>query len=217
MLEFPSMSEPTVLRIADNPEWLGQLAGQTALVEGEGLEAAGTVEVSWTVSAPGTRAGGVIVHCDEECGFTGDTLTVMVSVFTPAAFYRLSGSARAEAKELYCAPEMRIERIERRRWPRSRLDLPVTLCPLHGSDVDSVPGRTVDISVGGACVETLSPLESARSADVKVVIRFADGAAIECSCSTIAIEETDDGWRYRLSFRDLDENGASRLQELTAA
>jgi hypothetical protein len=216
MLEFPAMSEP-VTRIADNPDWLGQLAGQTALLEGEGLEAAGTVEVSWTVSASGQRAGGVIVHCDEECGFSGDTLAVMVSVFTPTALFRLTGSARAEGKELYCAPEMRIERIERRRWPRARLDLPVTLCPLHGSDIDSVPGRTVDISVGGACVETLSPVDSRRSDDVKVVIRLADGADIECSCSTIAVEETEDGWRYRLSFRDLDETGTSRLQELTAA
>lgn len=195
-------------RIVDSAEWLDQLAGQTALVEGEGLEAAGTVEVN---------GNAVIVHCDEECGFAGDTLTVMVSVFTPAAFFRLSGSARADAKELYCAPEMRIERIERRRWPRARLDLPVTLCPAHGSDVDAVPGRTVDISVGGACVETLSPVDARSSNDVKVVIRLADGADIECSCSTIAIEETEDGWRYRLSFRDLDEGGASRLQELTAA
>lgn len=195
-------------RIVDSPDWLDQLAGQTALVEGEGLEAAGTVEVS---------DGAVVVHCDEECGFAGDALTVMVSIFTPTAFFRLSGSARADAKELYCAPEMRIERIERRRWPRARLDLPVTLCPVRGTDVDVVPGRTVDISVGGACVETLSPVDARSSNDVKVVIRLADGADIECSCSTIAIEETEDGWRYRLSFRDLDEGGVSRLQELTAA
>lgn len=215
MLEFPPMSEP-MTRIADSPEWLGQLAGQTALVEGEGLEAAGTVEVSWIDTPSGLRAGAVIVHCDEECGFSGDTLTVMVSVFTPMAFFRLSGSARADAKELYCAPEMRIERIERRKWPRARLDLPVTLSPLRGSEIDAVPGRTVDISVGGACIETLSPVDSQQSAEVRVVIRLS-GGDIECSCSTIAIEETEDGWRYRLSFRDLDENGASRLQELTAA
>lgn len=192
---------------AEHPDWLEQLAGQTALVEADGLEVAGTVEVG--------SAGAVIVHCDEECGFPGDSRKVSVSVFAPRAYFRLSGSATAEGKELYCASDMGIERIERRRWPRARLDLPVTICPLQGTDVDSVPGRTVDISVGGACVETLSPV--GRPDDVSVAIRLADGAIIECACATIAVEETDDGWRYRLSFRDLDGDGQSRLQELTAA
>lgn len=195
--------------IVEHPEWLGQLAGQTALVEGDNLELAGTVEVS--------GAGAVIVHCDEECGFAGDTRKVSVSVFAPAAYFRLDGSAKADGKELYCAPDMAIERIERRRWPRARLDLAVTLCPLRGSDVDVVPGRTVDISVGGACIETLSPVVGRSTPDVKVVIQLTDGANIECSCATIAVEETDDGWRYRLSFQDLDEAGVSRLQQLTAA
>lgn len=192
---------------AEHPDWLEQLAGQTALVEGEGLEVAGTVEVG--------SGGAVIVHCDEECGFPGDSRKVSVSVFTPSAYFRLSGSATAEGKELYCAPDMAIERIERRRWPRARLDLPVTICPVHGTDVDSVPGRTVDISVGGACVETLSPV--GRADDVTVAIHLSDGAIIECTCATIAVEQTDDGWRYRLSFRDLDGDGQSLLQELTAA
>jgi len=194
--------------VSEHPDWIDQLGGQTALVEGEGLELAGTVEVA---------NGAVVVHCDEECGFPGDSRNVVVSVFTPRVYFRLSGTATAEGKEVYCAPDMAIERIERRRWPRARLDLPVTLCPLHGSDVDSVPGRTVDISVGGACVETLSPVDPRKANEVKVVIRLAGGADIECSCATIAVEETDDGWRYRLSFRDLDDDGTCRLQQLTAA
>lgn len=192
---------------AEHPDWLKQLAGQTALVEGEGLELAGTVEVG--------RDGAVIVHCDEECGFTGEARKLSISVFTPSAYFLLHGSATPDGKELHCSPGMAIQRIERRRWPRSRLDLPVTLCPLHGSEIDSVPGRTVDISIGGACVETLSPVP--RADTVTVVIRLADGAHIECSCATIAVEETGDGWRYRLSFRDLDQIGASRLEALTAA
>jgi hypothetical protein len=208
MLEYRPVSESRS-PITYHPDWVRQLAGQTALVEGDNLELAGTVEVG--------ESSAVIVHCDEECGFAGDSREVAVSVFTPSAYFRLSGTARAEGKELYCSPEMSIERIERRRWPRARLDLPVTLCPVHGSDGDAVPGRTVDISVGGACVETLSPVDGRPQEEVKVVIRLADGANIECSCATIAVEETDDGWRYRLSFRDLDEAGASRLKELTAA
>lgn len=191
----------------EHPDWLEQLAGQTALVEGEGLELAGTVEIG--------RDGAVIVHCDEECGFAGEARKLSISVFTPGAYFLLNGTATPDGKDLRCSRGMAIERIERRRWPRARLDLPVTLCPVHGSDIDSVPGRTVDISVGGACVETLSPVPRAET--VTVVISLADGAHIECSCATIAVEETGDGWRYRLSFRDLDRIGASRLEALTAA
>ena len=195
--------------MVEHPDWLGQLAGQTALVEGDGIELAGTVEV--------TEGPAITVLCDQECGFAGDARTVTVSVFCPDAYFRLAGTAVADDdKRLRCGQEMTVERIERRRWPRARLDLPVTLCPLHGTEIDSVPGRTVDISVGGACVETLSPVEHAERGDVKVVIRMAEGADIECSCATIAIEEMEDGWRYRLSFRDLGDDGAARLEKLTA-
>lgn len=195
--------------MVEHPDWLDQLAGQTALVEGDGLELAGTVEV--------TEGPAITVVCDQECGFAGDVRTVTVSVFSPTAYFLLSGPAVADDKRLRCGSGMTVERIERRRWPRARLDLPVTLCPLHGTDIDSVPGRTIDISVGGACIETLSPVEHADRSDLKVVIRMTDGAHIECSCATIAIEEMDDGWRYRLSFRDLDDDGAARLEKLTAA
>ena len=194
--------------MVENPEELDQLAGQTALVEGDGIELAGTVEV--------TDGPTITVVCDQECGFAGDTRTVTVSVFSPAAYFLLAGPAVADDKRLRCGAEMTVERIERRRWPRARLDLPVTLCPVHGTDLDSVPGRTIDISVGGACIETLSPVEHAGRGDVKVVIRMAEGADIECSCATIAVEEMEDGWRYRLSFMDLDDDGAARLEKLMA-
>jgi hypothetical protein len=194
--------------VSEHPDWIEQIAGQTALVEGDGLEVAATIEI------PGASVS-VIVHCDEECGFSGDSRSVTVSVFTPTALFRLAGTATADGRDLHCGPDMTIERIERRQWPRARLDLAVTLCPMHGSEIDCVPGRTVDISVGGACVETMSPLAKAET--IKAVIRLSDGSNIECSCATIAVEEIEDGWRYRLSFRDLDNDGASLLEKLVAA
>lgn len=192
----------------EHPDWLDQLAGQTALVEGDGIELAGTVEI--------TDGPTITVVCDQESGFAGDARMVTVSVFSPDAYFRLAGPAVSDDKRLHCGSEMTVERIERRRWPRARLDLPVTLCPLHGTDIDSVPGRTIDISVGGACVETLSPVERVDKGEMKVVIRMTEGSDIECRCTTIAVEEMGDGWRYRLSFRDLDGGGAARLEKLTA-
>ena len=51
------------------------------------------------------------------------------------------------------------------------MDLPVTLCPIdRASHVEGIPGRTVDISVGGACVETLRPVEG--EGDPMVILRL---------------------------------------------
>jgi c-di-GMP-binding flagellar brake protein YcgR len=111
---------------------------------------------------------------------------------------------------------MVIERIQRRKWPRLRIDLPATLCPVtDATSLQGVPGRTVDVSVGGACVETLRALEG--EGDPMLMLSLPDGGTIVCATATIAVEELEDGWRYRLAFIDLDGEESSRLQTLTAS
>ena len=116
-------------------------------------------------------------------------------------------------KGVVCDGSMLVERIQRRRWPRYRMDLPVTLCPVDRvSHVEGIPGRTVDISVGGACVETLRPVDG--QGDPMVILRLPDGATVVCNSTTVAAEELEDGWRYRLAFRDLDDADATLLEAL---
>lgn len=191
----------------DQLDWFEQLLGQTALIEGDAVEGTGTVEY-----VDGTT---VTVLPDGGHWSMGERHHVTISVFAPDALYRLIGEAVPEEKTLRCS-DMVIERIQRRRWPRLRIDLPVTLCPVaDAASLRGVPGRTVDVSVGGACVETLRAVEG--EGDPMAMLRLPDGATIVCATVTVAAEELEDGWRYRLAFRGLDSADAARLQALTAS
>jgi hypothetical protein len=190
----------------DHANWFESLAGHPTLVEGDGLEVTGTVGK--------VESDVVIVSCDQECWSTGDARQVTISVFSPDALFRLSGKATSLGMTVECEPGIAIERIQRRRWPRRRMDLAVTLCPVEdGSRVGGVPGRTVDVSVGGLCVETLRPVEG--EGDPMVILKLPDGTTIVAGASTVDVEEFGDGWRYRLAFSDLDEDDVGRLAALT--
>ena len=192
---------------SDHLDWFDHLLGQTALIEGDGIAFTGTVE-----SVEGTT---VTVLPDGGSLSIGDRNHATVSVFAPDALYRLIGDVTFDEKTLLCS-DMVIERIQRRKWPRRQMDLPVTLCPVSdAASVHGVAGRTVDISVGGACIETLRAVEG--EGDPMVILRLPDGTTIVCATSTVAAEELDDGWRYRVAFRDLDSGDASRLEALIAA
>jgi PilZ domain-containing protein len=184
------------------------LLGHTALVEAGDIAVTGTVD--------NVAGAAVTISCDEECWPEGDSRDVTISVFAPDALYRITGDAVSEEKGLRCCDEFFIERIQRRRWPRRRMDLPVTLCPVESaSSFEGVAGRTVDISVGGACIETLRPVEG--EGNPMVILRLPDGSTVVCGAATIAVEQLDDGWRYRVAFTDLASADASRLESLTAA
>lgn len=98
----------------DQLDWFEQLLGQTALIEGDAVEGTGTVEY-----VDGTT---VTVLPDGGHWSIGERQHVTISVFAPDALYRLIGEAVPEEKTLRCS-DMVIERIQRRRWPRLRIDL----------------------------------------------------------------------------------------------
>jgi c-di-GMP-binding flagellar brake protein YcgR len=186
---------------------LSSLAEQMALVEADGIEVTGRIAAV---------AGAILtVACDQECWIEAETRPVTISVFASDALYRLSGPAVVCGSEVTTTEGISIERIQRRKWPRRRLDLAVTLCPTaKGMHTEGVPGRTVDVSIGGLCVETLRPVEGEGCP--MVILSLPDGTSIVSSVSTVAAEDLGDGWRYRLAFDRLDSHDASRLAELTA-
>jgi PilZ domain len=186
---------------------LDTLEGHTVLLEAEGTEATGTVT--------DVGGGALTLTCDQECWPPGESHHVLISVFAPDALYRVTGKATAHGFEVVCAAGMEVERIQRRRWPRKRLDLPVTLCAVdNGVRLSGVPGRTVDLSVGGLCVETIRQLDSTE--DPTVILDLPDGTAVVASALLVASEDLGDGWRYRLAFRGLDDSDVERLAQLTA-
>ncbi len=188
---------------------LVQLKGETALVESGGWEATGTV----TSAALAAGGAAVTVICDEEAWAGYEVGDVAICVFAPDALYRFSGWARITGAEVSVGPDAAMERIQRRKWPRRRLDMAVTVCAVaDGRRVEGVPGRTVDIGVGGVCVETLRPVEG--EGDPMVILSLPDGTTIVSLTSTVGFEDLGDGWRYRLAFRNLDAHDAGRIAEL---
>ncbi len=182
------------------------LVGLSALVEADGRETTGGVSA--------VEGSEVTLTLDDDSLAPGDLPVVVVSVFAPDALYRLEGRATVTGRELVTRADSAVERIQRRKWPRRPLDLPVTLCPVaDGLRIEGVPGRTVDVGIGGCCVETLRPLEG--EGDPMVILSLPDGTTIVSGTSTVDSEDLGDGWRYRLAFRDLDAHDAGRLADLT--
>jgi hypothetical protein len=79
--------------------------------------------------------------------------------------------------------------------------------------MEPVAGRSIDLSVGGICVETLSRLDD--EGDPMVLINLPDGSTVACGAITVATEEIEDGWRYRLAIHDLTARDTERIAALT--
>lgn len=202
---FPSSS---IDPISGGPASVERLVGLTALVE------IGSVQMTGQV----TELDGVhvTVTADDDIPVEAEFDKVHISVFAPEALFRISGSARRAGRAITTEDNTTIDRVQRRKWPRRRMDMPVTLCPVaDGMRVEGVPGRTIDVSIGGVCVETLRPVEG--EGDPMVILSLPDGTSIVSSAATVAVEDLGDGWRYRLAFRDLDTHDAGRLAALTTA
>ncbi|MBV9660227.1 MAG: PilZ domain-containing protein [Acidimicrobiales bacterium] len=184
-----------------------RFVGESALVESEGTQLPGrvTAETGSTLT----------IRCDQQLSAEPVTREVLVSVFAVDALYRICGKALMYGSEVATAPDAAVERIQRRKWPRHRMDLAVTLCPVkEGVRLEGVPGRTVDLSVGGLCAETLRPVEG--EGDPVVILSLPDGTSVVSGVSTVASEDLGDGWRYRMAFLDLAAHDYTRLVELTA-
>jgi hypothetical protein len=193
--------------VMDYPSFSESLKGQTALV------VAGSEDATGVVTSVEDRL--ITIACDQACCPSGETRQVSVRVFAEDALYLISGHATARGTDLVCDSDVAIERIQRRRWPRKRIELPVQLCSLdNGARVGGVPGRTIDVSVGGVRVVALRELEG--DGDPMVILNLPDGSTIVAATSTVAVEDLGDAWRYRLAFRDLDRDDADRLAALTA-
>ena len=182
------------------------LIGLTALVEAAGVEATGVVS--------DTSEGRVTVSSDHTWP-TGGLADANISIFAPAALYRWTGPVTTSGADVRTGPGMSFQRIQRRKWPRRPMDLQVTLCPVaDGRRVEGIPGRTVDVGIGGVCVETLRPVHGEH--EPMVILSLPDGTSIVAGATTVEVEDLGDGWRYRLAFHDLDAHDAGRLAGLTA-
>ena len=147
-----------------------------------------------------------------------DGTEVVVSIFGPDALYRIRAVARwNDSGELAVGPTDHVERIQRRNWPRHPLELDVILARLDGPDAwaTGVPGRTLDLGMGGVRVLVSDPLPAA--ARLNVILTLPGGAPFVTQTTIVSIEINAGGCEYRLAFGPLDELDAIRLTALVGA
>lgn len=141
--------------------------------------------------------------------------SVQVSVFAPEAMYRaravirVRAGHRAELEDL--EPE---EPVQRRRWPRQAIALPVSLVPVDEITPTGIMGETIDISVGGVRIVTHEPLPGGT--DPLVAITLPDGDVLLMLGRVVHSSHTRDAFTYGVVFPDIEGDDAARLNEIVA-
>jgi hypothetical protein len=155
----------------------------------------------------------MVVDLTGSAGTAVEEGPVIASIFAPEALYRISATLRADGQSrVVLAGTEVIETVQRRRWPRRPVSMPVSLVPVEDVEPTGVVGETVDIGVGGARVTTASPLP--RGVDPLVALTLPDGEVLLLASRVVLAEPEDGHYAYRLAFCDLDGNDASKLAEL---
>lgn len=99
---------------------------------------------------------------------------------------------------------------ERRRWARARLRLPLRVVDSDGGFGVRL-GETVDISVGGLLAQVDGPLAGAIEATVQLDLPA--GATVVCQALVAGGGAVDDGWEYRLAFRNLEPHEVRAIEQ----
>jgi hypothetical protein len=148
----------------------------------------------------------------------GPTVDVVTSFFTPEALVRVTGVLIADDSEgaLYELVVKDVERIQRRRAHRVQIELAATLVVTDGGGpMQSIRGRTRNVSVGGCRVVTDKPLPSGAQPMISLDIRD-DGPPFMAETTVLAIDHEDSWWDYRLMFTAIEDSDRARLDRLGA-
>lgn len=105
----------------------------------------------------------------------------------------------------------RVRGADRRRWPRVEVRLPVHLVDTEGT-FSVVSGQTVDIGIGGLRARVDGPLWGAVEATVR--IELSSERALVCEGLVAGGGEVEDGWEYRVAFRNLDPDDIAALEDV---
>jgi hypothetical protein len=141
--------------------------------------------------------------------------SVYASVFAPEALYRARADVLLDADGFVTLADIRdVEIVQRRRWPRRAIHLPVSLVPVDDGAEPGVTGETLDIGVGGAQVRTGAALPPGL--DPMVVITMPDGEVLLVPSHIVFATKGDEGFTYRVAFQDVDDAIAGRLSQLVS-
>lgn len=184
--------------------------GQVVLVEGV-IADPDPVPVSGVVA--GVIDSGLIVELSCSSPTPGDGTRVVSSHFAPEALYRMTATVRAEQPGYIRLEECDLlETVQRRRWPRRSVSIPVTLVAADMPSPAGVKGETVDIGIGGALVRAHGRLPD--GADPLVAITPPGAETMLIVSRVVGAEVAADHVDYRLAFCELDEFETARLADI---
>jgi hypothetical protein len=185
------------------PTWL-PLPGQLALVEVAGADpCAGIV----------TAAGGATVTIDLTGGEAPADGDLSVSFIASDALYRAHPSAvrRQSARSLEVVVAD-VERIQRRRVPRVRIQYPITVTVESG---EAIRGETLDIGPGGCRFTSSHHIGEAQT--VELVIDVLEGPAIAAQGRLLETRDDAGNYEYRVAFSRIDDEAILRLAAVADA
>ena len=142
-----------------------------------------------------------------------DGTRIVSSHFAPEALYRMTATVRAFEPGFVRLEDCDLlETVQRRRWPRRAVAIPVTLVVPDAASPAGVRGETVDIGIGGALVRTSSRLPPGT--DPLVAVALPGFETMLIAARTIAAETCGDHTDYRLAFIELNDVETGRLADL---
>lgn len=143
----------------------------------------------WVVPLPGTPVRVVFRDPEDQSGDRG------LYAFTSTV---LQASVSPEP-ELHLAAPAKVERVQRRRWVRLQINLPVWLT--RSGDGPVIEARTTDVSGGGIRVRSSQPLQ--RGERLTVQMAFPGGWAVRATGQVVRTGDGDAN-EYGIVFVDID-------------
>lgn len=142
---------------------------------------------------------------------------VVVSTVIAHSMWRQRAHAHKSGRFVELVLDGDAHRVARRQVPRRRINLPVCLVDLDGSDpaMATVCGNTVDIGPGGAHV--WMPEAFPGGSDPTVWLTLPDGERVVVLATVLEVIDAGLGVEYRLVFRGIDDRAAAALSRLAAA
>lgn len=184
--------------------------GQVVLVEGA-IADPDPVPVSGVVA--GVIDSDLILELSCSSPTPADGTRVVSSHFAPEALYRMTATVRAEQPGYIRLEDCDLlETVQRRRWPRRSVSIPVTLVAPDLPSPSGVRGETVDIGIGGALVRTRDRLPD--GGDPLVAITPPGAETMLIVSRVVGSEAAADHVDYRLAFCELDDVETARLADI---
>ena len=144
---------------------------------------------------------------------TGATTSVEARFVAPGAMYRLTTKAKAAAAKgtrVTLGRVSKMERVQRRRYPRVSAALPVAVAA-YSSDSRtfvSLEGLTIDLSAGGLSLLTTTPLPAGSAAHLALTL---PGGVMDAVARVVEVLEHEGRYQYRLALENVPGEGLDLL------